>query len=169
MWVVVVKVRTIGILVVFVCLILAQQHPVGQGLLIHEVSRSHNEEPQSVGFLWTSDQLVAKTCSWQHTQNSRQTSLPPVGFEPTIWAGKRPQTYAFDRAATGTGKVQTYNIKYKAALFITKSHYNSTHLNLTKVFKIHFKNYSDFIILYCIFFILCFNIVKNSGSKQEAP
>jgi hypothetical protein len=33
----------------------------------------------------------------------RQTSMPPVGFEPTISAGERPQTYALDRAATGTG------------------------------------------------------------------
>jgi len=26
-----------------------------------------------------------------------------VGFETTISAGERPKTYAFDRAATGTG------------------------------------------------------------------
>jgi len=31
--------------------------------------------------------------------------MPPVGFEPTISAGERPQTYALDRAATGTGKI----------------------------------------------------------------
>jgi len=36
----------------------------------------------------------------QNTHN-RQTSMPPVGFEPTISAGERPQTYALDRAATG--------------------------------------------------------------------
>ena len=29
--------------------------------------------------------------------------MPPVGFEPTISAGERPQTCALDRAATGTG------------------------------------------------------------------
>ena len=29
--------------------------------------------------------------------------MPPVGFEPTISAGERPQTDALDRAATGTG------------------------------------------------------------------
>ena len=29
--------------------------------------------------------------------------MPPVGFEPTISAGERPQTYALDLAATGTG------------------------------------------------------------------
>ena len=31
--------------------------------------------------------------------------MPPVGFEPTILAGERPQ---LDRAAIGTGKVYTY-------------------------------------------------------------
>ena len=29
--------------------------------------------------------------------------MPPVGFETTISVGERPQTYALDRAATGTG------------------------------------------------------------------
>jgi hypothetical protein len=29
--------------------------------------------------------------------------MPPVGFEPTISVGERPQTYALDRAVTGTG------------------------------------------------------------------
>ena len=38
-----------------------------------------------------------------HNTYNRQTSMPPVGFEPTISAGERPQTYALDRAATGTG------------------------------------------------------------------
>jgi len=29
--------------------------------------------------------------------------MPPAGFETTIAAGERSQTYALDRAATGTG------------------------------------------------------------------
>jgi len=33
----------------------------GYSLLINEVYRSHNDTPQSVGLLWTSDQLVAET------------------------------------------------------------------------------------------------------------
>jgi hypothetical protein len=37
-----------------------------------------------------------------HTYN-RQTSMPPAGFEPTISAGDRPQNYALNHAATGTG------------------------------------------------------------------
>jgi hypothetical protein len=38
------------------------------------------------------------------TLYKRQTSMPPVWFEPTIPAGARPQTYAVDRAATGVGQ-----------------------------------------------------------------
>ena len=38
-----------------------------------------------------------------HNTYNRQTSMPRVGFEPTISAGERPKTYALDRAATGTG------------------------------------------------------------------
>ena len=34
--------------------------------------------------------------------------MPPVGFKPTISAGKRPQTYALDRSATGTGCYKIY-------------------------------------------------------------
>ena len=37
------------------------------------------------------------------THITQQTSMPPVGFEPTIPAGERSQTYSLDRAATGTG------------------------------------------------------------------
>ena len=36
-----------------------------------------------------------------HNTHNRQTSMPPVGFEPTISAGERPQNYALDCAATG--------------------------------------------------------------------
>ena len=40
--------------------------------------------------------------------------MPPVGFEPTISAGERPQTYALDRVATGTGSRVNYEMwKFK--------------------------------------------------------
>ena len=38
-----------------------------------------------------------------HNTHNRQTSIPPGGFEPTISAGERPQTYALECAATGIG------------------------------------------------------------------
>jgi len=31
--------------------------------------------------------------------------MPPVGFEPIVSVGERPQTYALDRAATGIGSL----------------------------------------------------------------
>jgi len=43
---------------------------------------THDDTPQSVGLLWSSDQLqlVAEIAAPQH---SHQTSMPPAGFEPT--------------------------------------------------------------------------------------
>ena len=38
--------------------------------------------------------------------------MPAVGFEPTNSAGERPQTYALDRAATGTGQLYLL-VEYK--------------------------------------------------------
>ena len=38
--------------------------------------------------------------------------MPPVGFEPTISAGERPQTDALDRAATGTDNTTIYTLKF---------------------------------------------------------
>ena len=38
-----------------------------------------------------------------HNTHNTQTSTPLVGFEPTNSAGERPQSYALDRTATGTG------------------------------------------------------------------
>jgi hypothetical protein len=37
--------------------------------------------------------------------------MPPVGFEATVAAGQRRQTYALDLAATGTGTEEYYNNK----------------------------------------------------------
>ena len=74
---------------------------MGQGLLIHEVFRSHSDAPQLVGLLWTS------------VQHSQQTNvLAPVGFEPTISAGERPQTYTLDRAATLNGNLRCYDVEF---------------------------------------------------------
>jgi len=38
--------------------------------------------------------------------------MPPVGFELTVSAGERPQTYALDRSATGTRKYLGLDGKY---------------------------------------------------------
>jgi len=41
-----------------------------------------------------------------HNIHNIQTSMPPAGFELTISAGERPQTYALDRKVTGTGRAK---------------------------------------------------------------
>ena len=74
---------------------LANSSPVGHGLLIlDEVSRSNSTtHPLSVGLLWTRDQLVAETSTWQHTTftdrhlclrwDSNPRSQQPSGRSPT--------------------------------------------------------------------------------------
>ena len=47
--------------------------------------------------------------------------MPRVGFEPTISADERPQTYALDRAATGTGVTHTYVCYYLLRHFFEES------------------------------------------------
>ena len=51
--------------------------------------------------------------------------MPPVGFEPTISAVERPQTYALDRAATGT--------KIPSTSYIYMLRYPKTNVNFTSV------------------------------------
>jgi hypothetical protein len=46
--------------------------------------------------------------------------MPPVGFEPTIAVGERSQTYALDRADTGTGIRLYTRVKHKSWAY-TKS------------------------------------------------
>jgi hypothetical protein len=50
---------------------MSQQPLVGQGLLIVEAWRWHSDTPDSVGLLWTRDQPVAETSTWQHTTLTR--------------------------------------------------------------------------------------------------
>jgi hypothetical protein len=88
----------------------AQQPPVGQGLLIHEVNRSHTTTHQSVGILRNEWWARSRDFTTHNTHN-RQTSMPPVRFEPTVSAGQRPQNYTLHRAATGIGSVITVTVQ----------------------------------------------------------
>jgi hypothetical protein len=44
--------------------------------------------------------------------HKRQTSMSPMGFEPTIPASARPQTYALDRAATVVYNATKYSVPF---------------------------------------------------------
>jgi len=75
----------------FLYLLLARQPPVGQGLLIHEVSRSDTTTLRSR--LHSSGRGISSTQRPlpDNTQHSQQIHI------------QQQQTYALDRAATGTG------------------------------------------------------------------
>ena len=61
--------------------------------------------------------------------------MTPVGFEPTFAAGERPQTYALDRAATGTGIGLIYkskiNIRLNTAYFLDGTVYMAVEVRVT--------------------------------------
>jgi hypothetical protein len=54
---------------------------------------THNDTPQSIEPLWTSDQLVAETSTWQHTAHKH----------PCPRWDSNPRSQQADSAATGTG------------------------------------------------------------------
>jgi hypothetical protein len=82
--------------------------PVGQGLLLHEVSRLHTKTHHG---RWDSPGRVISSSQkplLDNTQHSQDTDvMPPVRFEPTNPTGKQPQTYVLDRAATWTSPDST--------------------------------------------------------------
>ena len=83
---------------------MAQQPPVGQG---PSLSRLHDHSPldTTVGRTPLDEWSARRRDLYLTTHNTynRQTSMPPVGFEPSIPAVERTQTNALDRAATWTG------------------------------------------------------------------
>jgi hypothetical protein len=47
-----------------------------------------------------------------HNTHYRQTSMPPVGFEPTISAGERPQTLVFRPSSQWDWNLSSFTYKY---------------------------------------------------------
>ena len=52
--------------------------------------------------------------SRSHTFETHHTSMPPMGFEPTILVSERPKTHALDRMATGIGSLWFIACKFVA-------------------------------------------------------
>ena len=109
----------------------------GHGLLILEVSRSQKTTHHS-----RYDSSGRVISSWQrplpnNTQHSQRTNIhAPVGLELTISAGERPQTYALDRAATGTGNIfwfTKYNYKTKISPRISISNRSKISKRVIKI------------------------------------
>ena len=111
--------------------------PVGQGLLIQEVSKSHSDTQHSVGLLWTSDQSVAETSTCQHTtlttnkhqyprRHSNLYSQQANGSRPTL----RPRGH-WDRRPWLDSINYTCFIIQILIIFITLFSPNSCHFSLS--------------------------------------
>jgi hypothetical protein len=105
---------------VMFALFLARQPPVGQGFLIHEVSRSHttthHNRQHSSGRVISSSQRPLL----DNTQHSQHTSIPPPRGISTYNLSRRAAIdYVLDRAATGTGMMSCNIVlcRYKRVLF----------------------------------------------------
>jgi hypothetical protein len=80
---------------------------------------THNDAPQSVGLLWTSDQLVAETSTRQHTTYTADKHSCPR------WDSNPRSQQASDRAATGTGKQSLIQIRNKREILLIFLRINS--------------------------------------------
>jgi hypothetical protein len=81
----------------------AMASPFTRFLLSHTMT--HHSRLDSSGRVTSS----SKRPLCDKAQSLQQTDIhAPVGFERTISVGERPQTYALDRAATGTGKARLW-------------------------------------------------------------
>ena len=68
---------------------------------------TYNYAPQLVGFLWTSDQLVTETSTWQLT--TFKTNIhAPGGIQPHNLSRQAATTYTLDCMATRTGFLHIY-------------------------------------------------------------
>jgi len=98
------QIRTAAVIFQLFFFTMWQQPPVDQGLIIMEDLWSHSDTPHSEGLLWTNDQHAAEASTWQQTKLTRHTHpCPRLDSSPQSPQAKRPQTHAFDCAATGIG------------------------------------------------------------------
>jgi len=78
--------------------------PSAGQVLITEVSRSQDPYGRVIS--------LPRRPLPNNTQHSQQTSIPPGGFELTISAGGRPQTYTLDLAATRIGRQPYFRLTH---------------------------------------------------------
>ena len=114
--------------------------PVGQGVIIIEYSWSHSHTPHSVGLLWTSDQPVAETSKWQHSQETNIHA--PGGFCLFVCYGatspKWTRASSFTRFVDHTQRLTTvgrtpleeWSARYRDLYLTThNTHKRHTHLS----------------------------------------
>ena len=128
-----------------------------QGLLIREFSRSYTTTHHSwQDFSGRSISSLQRPPA-DNTRHSQQTnSHVPGGFEPTFSAGERPQTYALNRATTGTGNLTMFCIKFTASDYLQMTLASATQLCL--LVRQH-------LVFACTVFYCVLNLKNTSKSK----
>ena len=102
--------------------------------------------------------------------------MPPAGFEPTISAGERSQTYALDRAVTGTGNHTVIYIliiilshSYIILLIILSYSYVTLIIILSYITRIIILSHSFIILIIIIFHILYVTLIIILSHSHIAP
>jgi hypothetical protein len=86
--------------------VFARQPPRGPGPPHSRGFLDHTQRRTTVGMTPLDESSAHRKDLYVTTHTTLKTDrqpCPPVGFEPTISACERPQTYALDHMATGTG------------------------------------------------------------------
>jgi hypothetical protein len=85
---------------------MARQPYMGLGLLVSSRFQGHTHLRHTTVGRTPLDEWPARRRDLYlttHNTDNRQTSMPPVEFEPAIPVSERPKTHALDRTATGIG------------------------------------------------------------------
>jgi hypothetical protein len=94
---------------IYIFFSMARQPYMGLGLLVSSRLHDHTVRHTTVGRTPLDEGPARRRDLYlTHNTHKRQTSMPPVGFEPTIPASERPKTHALDRTATGIGYIYIY-------------------------------------------------------------
>ena len=108
-----------------------------------DVSRSHttmqHSRQDSSGRVISSSQRPLP----DNTRHSQQTNIhAPVGFEPTVSVGERPQNYPLDRAATGTGnKINQMHLFLKFVLGMKLYMFRTVPLSIISSFSLYIQQW----------------------------
>ena len=96
-------------LLLFLLILVKKPPPLPKWVRASSFTRflDHTQRRTTLGRIPLDEWLVRRRDLYLKTHNTHntQTPTPPVGFELTISAGERLQTYALNRVATGTGQV----------------------------------------------------------------
>ena len=90
----------------YICLVFwCNSPPSGPGPSSFSMFLDHTQRSSTVGRTPLDEWSASRRDLYltAHNIQNRQTFMTPVGFEPTVSAGERPQTDALDRAAVRTG------------------------------------------------------------------